>query len=217
MSHHPVLFTNSFSPHGNIVTDFLACAGLLDKVVVKHVDFAKGEHKQPAYLLVNPAGQIPALSDENGSVLLFESDAILRYLAVKFKSALLPVNDPAAFGRVDAAQTHLRQKVWDQSTGLVYHQTFRKLFFGQEPDQKLIEEKKAGLDKSLAFVGATFFKSSPNHLVGDSWSTADTTLATAVEHAKKFANYQPSDPAVVKFIANWESQPFFKLSAYGQK
>jgi glutathione S-transferase len=105
----PVLHTNDLSPHGNIVIDFLAAAGLLDHVEVRQVDLSKGEHKTPAYLAINPAGQISALED--GPVHVFESDAIIRYLALKYKSPLVPFDDPAKFAAVDSVQTHIRQKV----------------------------------------------------------------------------------------------------------
>ena len=46
------------------------------------VDMMKGEHKQPAYLKVNPFGVVPALED-NGFT-MYESAAILLHLADKF-------------------------------------------------------------------------------------------------------------------------------------
>ena len=46
------------------------------------VDMAKGGHKAPEYLKVNPFGQVPALTD--GNVTLRDSGAILVYLAGKY-------------------------------------------------------------------------------------------------------------------------------------
>ncbi len=46
------------------------------------VDFAKGEHKEPQYLKINPFGQIPSLVDEDRVVL--DAQAILVYLARQY-------------------------------------------------------------------------------------------------------------------------------------
>lgn len=209
----PILYTNPMSPHGNIVTIFVHAAGLRDSVEEKILDFAKGEHKSQEFLKINPAGQISGLQDGNLNV--FESDAIIRYLALKFRSSLLPFDHPAKFAAIDSVQTHIRQKVWDSATGLVYHKSFRKMFFGVEPDPVQIAEKEAALDKALDFMGATFFKSAP-YVVGDSLSIADTTLATALGHVKKFAGYSPKNAKVAAFLAWVETQPWYKTSPYAQ-
>jgi glutathione S-transferase len=46
------------------------------------VNLAAGEHRQPAFLKINPAGKIPALVDDG--VVLTESVAIVLYLADKY-------------------------------------------------------------------------------------------------------------------------------------
>lgn len=46
------------------------------------IDLMKGEHKQPAYLAINPFGQVPALVDDGETVL--DAQAILVYLAQKY-------------------------------------------------------------------------------------------------------------------------------------
>ena len=79
---------------------------------------AAGAHKTPAYLQVHPFGQLPALTCEDGTA-VFESGAVLLYLADKFGAAKTPeargaaaswvvwVNSsfaPAVFGPTRAAQ-----------------------------------------------------------------------------------------------------------------
>jgi len=59
------------------------------------VGFAAGEQKQPDYVKLNPNGRIPTLVDhEAGDFPIFESGAILHYLADKHGRFLPPVTDP---------------------------------------------------------------------------------------------------------------------------
>lgn len=208
----PTLYTHPMSPHGNIVVDFLAAAGLIDAVEQVTLDFAKGEHKAPAFLAVNPTGQISGLRD--GDVCVFESDAIIRYLALRFRSPLLPHDDIARYAAVDSVQTHIRQKAWDHGTGLVFHKIMRKRFTGQDGDPARIQACEDGLDKTLGFIGDTWFKSGGDWMLG-AISTADTTLATLLSNAKR-AGYTPKHPRVQAFHAHWCAQPFYVHSPYAK-
>src|SRR5690606_36677370 len=62
------------------------------------IDFAKREHKAPAFLDINPAGKLPALVD--GEAKIFEGPAVCLYLADKFPEArLAPAIDAPERGR----------------------------------------------------------------------------------------------------------------------
>ena len=59
------------------------------------VDTKRGQQHEPAYLAINPNAKVPALED--GDVVVFDSNAILLYLAEK-TGEFLPDNTPAARG-----------------------------------------------------------------------------------------------------------------------
>jgi glutathione S-transferase len=52
------------------------------------IDFAKGEHKQPAHLARQPFGKVPAIDDDGFA--LYESRAIARYIDAKAGGKLTP-------------------------------------------------------------------------------------------------------------------------------
>ncbi len=67
---------------GNCYKIRLLCALLGLKYQSIPVDLGKGEHKSPAFLKLNPRGQVPVLED--GSAQIWDSSAILLYLARKY-------------------------------------------------------------------------------------------------------------------------------------
>nr|ANH58196.1 glutathione S-transferase [Dracaena cambodiana] len=70
-------------PLSTAVSRVLAC--LLEKDIqfqLVPVDMAKGQHKSPDFLKIQPFGQVPAFRDE--STTLFESRAICRYICDQY-------------------------------------------------------------------------------------------------------------------------------------
>ncbi len=53
-----------------------------------HTDLAKGAHKTPEYLAINPNGKVPALTD--GDAKVWEANPIMAQLSLKTSPDLLP-------------------------------------------------------------------------------------------------------------------------------
>ena len=77
------------TPNPAKVALFLEEAGLAYDVVP--IDVRKGEQHEPAFLAINPNGKLPALTD--GEAVIFDSNAILLYLADKTGKFLPPAGD----------------------------------------------------------------------------------------------------------------------------
>ena len=100
------------------------------------VDLTKGGHKAPAFLAINPNGKVPALED--GEVRLWESAAIMAYLADRAGSSLWPK---------DARQIDvIRWLSWDamhfsRHAGTLFFQRVVKPHLGLgDPDLAAIDE-----------------------------------------------------------------------------
>jgi GSH-dependent disulfide-bond oxidoreductase len=84
----PYLLYTAATPNGFKISIMLEELGL--PYEARAVDLEQGAQRDPAYLALNPNGKIPTLIDrENGDFTVFESGAVLVYLALK-TGRLLP-------------------------------------------------------------------------------------------------------------------------------
>jgi glutathione S-transferase len=88
--HHPL------SGHSHRVRLFLSLLNVPHELAL--VDLAKGAHKAPEFLKLNPFGQVPVL-DDNGTIVT-DSVAILVYLAKKLKRTDWLPEEPVAAAKV---------------------------------------------------------------------------------------------------------------------
>ncbi|HFL2190060.1 TPA: glutathione S-transferase family protein [Pseudomonas putida] len=96
MSNPIKLYNFPKSGHAHRIELMLSLLNLPTELVF--VDLAKGAHKQPDFLALNPFGQVPVI-DDNGTVIA-DSNAILVYLAKKYDNGNWLPEEPAAAARV---------------------------------------------------------------------------------------------------------------------
>ena len=90
-----IKFYYATAPNPVKVALFLEEAGL--EYDLCPIDTRKGDQHQPAFLALNPNAKVPAIVD--GDALVFDSNAILLYLAEK-TGKFLPANNPKARGEM---------------------------------------------------------------------------------------------------------------------
>lgn len=215
------LYTNAFSNHSNIVNNFVAAAGLSDKIAFKIVALEKQENKSAEFLKINPSGQVPALIDHEVGITIYESSSIVRYLAHKFPQQadfLYPTQNLRSLGLVDTAYEHMRQKIWDHSSGLIFHRFIVPVFQKKEPDQQRVQQCLDNLDRTLEHVALNFFKDGASKWVlgGERLSLADIVLGTILTHLE-LVQYKPKSPRLEQFLHDFKSEPFYAKTLFATR
>ncbi|KAF5732511.1 hypothetical protein HS088_TW17G00038 [Tripterygium wilfordii] len=134
------------------------------------VDLFKGENKSPEYLELQPFGELPVIQD--GDYILFESRAIIRYYAEKYKSQgtdLLgkTIEEKGLVDQWLEVEAHKYQPP-------LYDMVVQILFFpkmGIPKDENKMKENEEKLSKVLDVYEERLSKS--KYLAGDFFSLAD--------------------------------------------
>lgn len=167
------IYTHPFStPALSVQFTANAAGGAFENVVI---DLTKGEHKKPDYLAINALGKVPALSD--GDFTLSESGAIMRYIARREKSDLLP-SDPKAQARVEQWMDYIFHHVRTPFSHVQFGRMFAKLF-GQEPNEAAIQNGISNLKQNLPAVDAQL--AAHPYLCGADLSLADIALVASLD------------------------------------
>ena len=147
----------------------------------ENLDAAKGDNRTPKYLALNPTGRTPTLVD--GDFVLWESDAIMQYLASKKPNTLWPDD---ARTRADIMRWQNWQSAhWgsDACVPLLFQNLVKAIFGVGPPDAAVVAKateafnKEAGvLDRHLA---------NRDWLVGSSPTLADFTVGSYLFYTKE--------------------------------
>lgn len=143
------------------------------------VQLAKGEHKQPAFLSINPAGKVPTLAD--GDLVLSESAAICTYIGDKFpQSGLMPpVSDPANRALYLQwcffAMTELETPLW----AIARH---TRLYPKERQVPAIVETCKWEFERAAAVL--TQHLQGREYAIGNSFTAADIILTRILNWAR---------------------------------
>ncbi|QCI66165.1 glutathione S-transferase family protein [Phreatobacter stygius] len=155
------LYTDT-SPNGFKATIALEELGLA--YTIHHVRIDAGDHRQPAFLALNPHGRIPVITDPDTGITLFESAAILLYLADK-TGRLLPAGKKVRWEAIQWLQFHAA------SVGPILGQRVHFELFEKTPMPIAIARYRRLTAEAFATLDARL--SDRRYLAGDDYSIAD--------------------------------------------
>jgi glutathione S-transferase len=164
------LHTVAGSPNGRTVEAVIHHLGL--QVEIELHDLFNGELRTPRFLAINPNGMVPVLVD--GSFVLWESAAIMQYLADK-------AGDHSLFPRDAQARADItRWQCWaaayfNKAFGTLCFETVAKPQFGVGvPDQQLIRRCQQELARFAPVLDACL--AGRQYLVGQGVTLADYSM-----------------------------------------
>jgi glutathione S-transferase len=159
--------------------------------------FGFGGTDTPEYRAMNPNGLVPVLRDEH--VTMFESAAILRYLAARYGQSPFWPEDPVARAPVDMWAEWGKVTLQANFLGAVFH----PVLGGGVPEEK----GRAALDKHLGILEAQLGPGS--WLLGDDFTLADIEVGLPLYRYFTLGIERRDWPAVAAYYERLCDRPRF--------
>ncbi|MBE9042133.1 glutathione S-transferase family protein [Oscillatoriales cyanobacterium LEGE 11467] len=154
------------------------------------LDMQAGEHLKPEFLEINPIGKVPAIED--GDFKLWESGAILLYLAHKY--ARMP------------------ESLTEQAT-IIQWVLFANATLGPGIFVEATREREK--DRLLAPLNAIL--ASQPYMLGDRFGVVDVAVGSILAYIPIMLQLDLSDyPAVVKYIEGIQARPAYQKAMQGR-
>jgi len=177
----------------------------LDYIAVEH-DLAQGEHRQAAYLRLNPQGLVPAL--ELHGVVLTQSQAIIEYLDEVYPQTPLLPADPKGRARVRALYQLIAADTHHVTTLRVGH--YLRTQHGAD-ERQVRQWQHHWLSESFTAVEALLGDSAATGRFahGDQPTLADIALAPQVYAAQRLELAIDPWPNLSRIVENSMAEPAF--------
>jgi glutathione S-transferase len=158
----------------------------------------------PAYLAMNPHGRVPVIQD--GDATVWESHAILRYLAARHGAGRFWSDDPAARARVDGwmdwSQTALQP---DFLIGVFWG------FFRTPEDERNWPAIRSALARCVVdFEKLERLLEGRSFLLGEELSLADITAGTSLYRYHELEIDRPHLPLVERWYRTLRQRPAYR-------
>ncbi|MHC5671250.1 glutathione S-transferase family protein [Nostoc sp.] len=153
------------------------------------LDMQAGEHRQAEYLAINPVGKVPAIVD--GDFKLWESGAILLYLADKYSKSTLSPEERGVFSQ------------WV---------LFANATLGPGIFQEASRERE--MPRLLTPLNEIFSKQP--FLLGNEFTVADVAVGSMLNYIPMILKLDLSSyPAVLNYMKQLSERPAFQKSIAG--
>ena len=167
---------------------------------------SKGEHKSPEFLARNPNGKVPTLDDDG--FLVWESNAILCYLAAKKpESGLLPT-DPRGMALVQQ-WLQWQATTFSSSTTDVMMETVYAKFMGRTKDEA---KYAAGLEKVRRDLGVLEKTLTGREFLCGKLTIADFSIVSGLLLRSAMGVDLEAFPNVKTWVARMESRESVRKS-----
>lgn len=163
-----------------------------------------GQNREPPYLAMNPNGVVPTLEEDDGFV-LWESNAIVRYLAAKHRAVAL---EPADM------RTRFSAERWMDWQSSVVNPAIIPVFWGllrtapEKRDHAAIGAAKIKCEDALRIMDAQLAKT--RFMAGDDFSYGDIPLGPFVYRYFRLVPDHPAMPNVERWYTDITARPAFK-------
>ena len=160
-----ITFYYNLAPNPMKVALFLEEAGLAYEL--KPVDTRKGEQHRPEFLAINPNGKVPVIIDQDTGATVFDSNAILLYLAEKTDQFL---------GRTPADRAELLSWLMFVATGVgpFSGQAVHFKHFAPEPKEYAVTRYLFEAKRHYSILDARLAKR--RYLLGDAYTITDMAV-----------------------------------------
>ncbi|WP_165672638.1 glutathione S-transferase [Metapseudomonas otitidis] len=164
---------------------------------------AFGLVNEPAYRAMNPNGLVPVIED--GDLVLWESNAVVRYLAARYAAGTLYPEDPAVRAVGDK---------WMDWTSTTLAPAFRELFWGTvrtppaERDPACIAAALARCSELLALPEQALAKQP--YLSGEALAMGDIPLGCFIYAWFEMPIERPPQPALADWYERLKVRPAYR-------
>jgi glutathione S-transferase len=182
------------------------CIGELGLPFERHdIGHKYGGNDTPAFLAMNPNGKVPVLKDGESEP-LWETGAILRYLATRYEAAPFWPQDLAARTHVDKWTEWSKINVALNFTGPIFWRVVRTA--PQDREEAAIAEAMRILDEKLDIAEAQLARHA--FLAGGDFTLADIQLGHVLYRYFDIAIERPARPALRRYYEGLTTRPAFR-------
>jgi len=168
------------------------------------VNLREREHQKPEFLKIHPAGKVPVIDDDG--FVLFESGAVIKYLANKKESDLYPkdIKQRALVDQwIDFSTLHISNAL----NKVIFNRIFAPRM-GRPVDEQSLKDGMMFLNRFLPIVEQQLSENA--YLAGEKFSLADITLLSALDPAEVAEIDISRYPAIVKWRNVLKQKDFYK-------
>jgi glutathione S-transferase len=182
------------------------CIGELALPFERHdVGHRYGGNDTPAFLAINPNGKVPVLRDGEGEP-LWETGAILRYLATRYAAAPFWPQDLLPRSHVDKWTEWSKINVALNFTGPIFWRVVRTA--PQDRDETAIAQAMQVLDEKLDIAEAQLARHA--FLAGEDFTLADIQFGHVLYRYFDIAIARPVRPALQRYYDGLTTRPAFR-------